>query len=142
MYVHVGTNIAQITTGSTLIVEQDKALHGCIESAHLWLSESTSTLKNLGFTENDCDKFVFTRRRKGVRTTVMIYVGDVSRFKSHITAVIHEVEKRCDKLRVSIKPIHSYLGMVFDFTTKDQVAVNDFGMIEDSISTTHTDVAE
>ena len=60
-----------------------------------------------------------------------------SRFKSHITAFIHELEKRYDT-----GPIHSYLGMVFDFTMKDYVAINQIGMIEDIISTTQTDVLE
>ena len=81
----------------------------------------------MGFIENDCDPCILIRRHQGVRTTVIIYVDDVmitSRFKSHITAVILELEKRYDKLKVSTGPIHSFLGMVFDFTMKEYVAIN------------------
>ena len=38
-----------VTISGTLIVELDKALYGCIESARLWFNEITSTLKNMGF---------------------------------------------------------------------------------------------
>ena len=44
-----------VKPGGTIIVEINRALYGCIESVKLWFEELTETLKNMGFSPNDCD---------------------------------------------------------------------------------------
>ena len=66
-----------VTSGGTIVVELNRSLYGCIESAKLWFEELTNTLKNMGFSPNDCDPCLLTRNQNGVRTTVIIYVDDL-----------------------------------------------------------------
>ena len=57
-------------------------------------------------------------------------------------SVISTSDKKCNKLKVSTGKIHSYIGMVFDFTHSENVSVNQTGMIEDVIGTTCATVKE
>ena len=54
----------------TLVVELDKALYGCIESALLWYQELVSFLSFTGFTPNLYDICVLNRDKGGVHTTI------------------------------------------------------------------------
>ena len=65
-----------VTQSGTIMVELDRALYGCIESARLWFDELLSTLKSIVFFANDCDPCIMTRCSEGVRTTVVIYTDD------------------------------------------------------------------
>ena len=65
-----------VTQSGTIMVELDRALYGCIESARLWFDELLSTLKSMFFFANDCDPCIMTRYSEGVRTTVVIYTDD------------------------------------------------------------------
>ena len=66
------------------------------------------------FIENVCDPCILTRGCKGIRTTLIIYVDDVmimSRFWSHITAVIYALKKEYDKIEIFTKLVHSYIAL-------------------------------
>ena len=133
-----------VTPGGTIVVELNRALYGCIESAKLWFEELTNTLKNMGFSPNDCDPCVLTRYQNGVRTTVIIYVDDLmitSKKLRYIQEVITSLEKKYDKLKVSTGKIHSYIGMVFSFTA-DTVIIDQIGMVEDILISTRTAIDE
>ena len=146
MLVQADPTMAQyVTQTGTIIVELDRALYGCIESARLWFDELSSTLKEMGFIANDCDPCVMTRYNKGVRITVIIYVDDLlisSRLLTLILWVITTLEKKYGKLKVSSGKVHSYIGMVLDFTNPEYVSVNQTGMIEDIISSTRAAVED
>ena len=133
-----------VTPGGTIIVELNRALYGCIESAKLWFEELTNTLKNMGFSPNDCDPCLLTRYQNGVRTTVIIYVDDLmitSKKFRYIQEVITSLEKKYDKLKISTGKIHSYIGMVFNFTT-NVLIIDQIGMIEDILISTRIAIDE
>ena len=65
-----------VTQSGTIMVELDRALYVCIESARLWFDELLSTLKSMYCFANDCDPCIMTRYSEGVRTTVVIYTDD------------------------------------------------------------------
>ena len=79
------------------------------------------------FFANDCDPCIMTRCSEGVRATVVIYTDDhliSNRKLLHMESVISTSDKKCNKLKVSTGKIHSYIGMVFDFTHSENVSVN------------------
>ncbi len=43
----------------TVVVELDKALHGCVESAALWYDDLKKTIQRDGFDENPYDRCIF-----------------------------------------------------------------------------------
>jgi hypothetical protein len=43
----------------TVVVELDKALHGCVESATLWYDDLKKTIQRDGFDENPYDRCIF-----------------------------------------------------------------------------------
>ena len=144
MLVRANPAMAQyVSQTGTIIVELDRALYGCIESAKLWFDELSSTLKMMGFIANDCDPCIMTKYIKGVRITVIIYVDDLlisCRILVHILWVISSLERKYGKLKVSSGKVHSIIGMVLDFTNPDYVSVNQTGMIEDIITSTRAAV--
>ena len=146
MLVRANPAMAQyVSQTGTIIVELDRALYGCIESAKLWFDELSSTLKTMGFIANDCDPCIMTKYIKGVRITVIIYVDDLlisCRILVHILWVISSLERKYGKLKVSSGKVHSYIGMVLDFTNPDYVSVNQTGMIEDIITSTRAAVED
>ena len=61
----------------TLVVELDRALYGCIESALLWFKELTTFLTTLHLVPNPHDSCVMNRDDAGGQLTVGIYVDDI-----------------------------------------------------------------
>ena len=49
----------------TILVQLEKALYGCIQSAVLWDDELSNTLKDLGYKKNPYDTCVFNKVRDG-----------------------------------------------------------------------------
>ena len=129
----------------SLLVELDRALYGCVESARLWYNELSTTLINEGFTPNDCDACIFNKTVRGTQITIIVYVDDLmimSKKSKLIKAIITALEAKYDKLKISTGKIHNYLGMVFDFSNPSHVSVDQIGMVEDIISTTRTAVQQ
>ena len=54
----------------TLVVELDRALYGCIESALLWHKELSGFLNRIGFTPNAQDICVLNRNDKAGKATI------------------------------------------------------------------------
>ena len=133
-----------VSPSGTIIVLLNQALYDCIVSARPWFDELSGTLRNMGFLPNDCDPCFMTRYCHCVRTTVIIYVDDLmitSKESYHINADIIALEQKYDKLAVSTGKIHSYIGIVFDFTS-DYVTVNQIGMIQDILKSTRASVED
>ena len=76
---------------------------------------------------------------KGVSITVVIYVDDLLLVCTDIQvihAVIGALKKRYGEVITAEGLIHSYLGLVIDFTEAPIVTLNQTGMIEDIITST------
>ena len=129
----------------SLLVELDRALYGCVESARLWYDELSTTLIKDGYIFNDCDPCIFNKTVGGTQITIIVYVDDLmilSKNPRLIKAIIDTLEDKYDKLKVSSGKVHNYLGMVFDFTNPTYVSVDQIGMVEDIISSTRTSVQQ
>ena len=134
-----------IAKDGSLLVELDRALYGCVESARLWYDELSTTLIKDGYLPNDCDPCIFNKTTGGIQITIIVYVDDLmilSKNPALIEAIIATLEGKYDKLKVSSGKIHNYLGMVFDFTDPTHVSVDQIGMVEDIISSTRTSVQD
>ena len=65
------------------MVELDRALYGCIESALLWFRELSGFLTRKGFSSNPYDICVMNKTFKAGRATIGIYVDDILLTCSH-----------------------------------------------------------
>ena len=135
---------AYVRADGTLIVELNQALYGCVESAQLWYTELTDTLKALGFRMNDTDPCILNRTDNGIQITVVIYVDDLlmACIKSDpIDDLISALREKYEDIKVVTGKTHNYLGMVIDFSTPHVVTLNQTGMVLDIITTTRAAVA-
>ena len=117
----------------TMIVQLDKALYGCVESAKLWYQHLINTLEKIGFVRNPHDDCILNCTMEGSQCTVCVYVDDLLITSTQAT----NVQKVIEALRSTYKTItehtgsvHNYLGMQFDFTTEGAVKVSMKGYIE------------
>jgi hypothetical protein len=126
-----------LNTDGTLVVELDRALYGCIESALLWFRELSGFLTKIGFVANPYDICVMNRTTKAGKATIGIYVDDILLTCSHPSladTIIQDLEKEYKQLKVNRGLMHNYLGMVLDFSHKVVVKVSQSGMIEEIAS--------
>jgi hypothetical protein len=106
-----------------IIVELDKALYGCIQSARAWYDTFSRALSTLGFVINEKDPCVFNMADEDgkIIASVFIHVDDgylscvndeiVRKFKSQLEKIFtHGVTW-------NEGDFHEYLGMVMDFST-------------------------
>ena len=122
----------------TMIVRLNKALYGCVESGKLWNEEITRQLVSMGFRQNPYDECLFNRTSdSGIQCTVVVFVDDL-KFTCTDKAVIDEdVEKlrtKYKEITVHEGDVHSYLGMNFDYSVRDQVKITMKGYIDDLIN--------
>ena len=123
-----------INPDGTLIVELDRALYGCIESALLWYQELSGFLAHHGFKPNPYDPCVMNRKCKAGLATLGLSVNDILFTCSNPTlasTIIQELEDEYKQLKVTRGLSHNYLGMVLDFSDKGVVHVSQCGMIEE-----------
>ena len=120
-----------------------KALYGCVESAKLWNDNISKTLTDDGFVPNPQDPCVFNKgtAKDKDQITVVVYVDDL--------LVTCANQKRIDNLwklmrakyakpsqpDISVKagPVISYLGMTFDFSVRGEVAMTQYGFVNDLV---------
>jgi hypothetical protein len=66
-----------VTSSEEIVMELDKALYGCIQSARLWYDKLRSVLEKNGFKANDIDQCVFNKTVNGEQITLIVYVDDI-----------------------------------------------------------------
>ncbi len=123
-------------TDGTLVVELDKALYGCIESALLWYQEISTFLISIGFVQNPYDICVLNRDCPLGRTTIGIYVDDLiitSSIPTLVSSAIKSIEDKYIQLKIQEGTRHNYLGMVLDFSDPGYVHINQAGMIQEIV---------
>ena len=125
----------------SLVVELDRALYGCIESALLWYTELSTFLHTLGFLPNDSDPCVYNRTVDNVQITVGVYVDDLiitSKNEALIIELTTALQVRYKEIKIIEGLVHNYLGMVLDFSLAPLVMITQTGMIEDIVNTPMT----
>lgn len=124
----------------SVVVELDKALYGCLQSAQLWYQELSSTLEEASFKANPSDICVFNRMKGGKQTTIAIYVDDLlvtTEKQSEIDSIIALLTAKYKEIKVTTGDTHNYVGIVLRFIPGG-VIVNQTGMVEDIIKTAPT----
>jgi hypothetical protein len=128
----------------TMVVELDKALYGCIESAALWYNELTEKLTKLGFIPNPYDICVFNKTEAdGSQTTIVLHVDDM--FVSNIKAEhLRELNKQLQDLYGQTKynegKVLDYLGLRLDFTVPGEASVTMDRAIAEILREAGTDI--
>ena len=108
-----------------IIVLLIRASYGCIESGKLWKESLTTKLLDLRFIQNRYDDCVFNR------STIVVYVDDLLITcvdDTTISGMIEELRIEFKSVTVNVGVVHSYLGMIFDFSDLKilRVSMEDF----------------
>lgn len=123
-----------LTPGRTIVVELKKALYGCVESSKLWYDLLTSCFEAIGYVKNPIDACILNKSVNGIQCTVAIYVDDLLITCKDIN-MINEVQdmlnKRFENIQMHEGPVHSYLGMSWDFSVSGEVKVTADGYTRD-----------
>jgi hypothetical protein len=126
-----------IEPDGSIVVELDKALYGCVESARLWYDHISATLTDIGFVKNQHDICVFNLQKDGKQCTVCLHVDDLLITcvdESIIESVVSSIEAQYKTITLHTGKVHSYLGMTFNFSTPGKVKVSMEGYVRDIIS--------
>jgi virulence-associated protein VapD len=119
--------------GDYIVVNLDKALYGCVESAKLWYDDLKQTLNKAGFIANTIDGCVFNKGIGVNQCTVVLHVDDMlitSRNVKDRTELIAALESRyTEGVTMHEGPKISYLGMTFDWSIKGEVSITQEGYI-------------
>jgi len=113
------------------------AIYGMIESALRWYELFSSTLTDMGFIINPCDKCTVNKIINGSQCTVCWYVDDIK--VSHvdenvIDMVVDEIEAKFGELSRSKGNMHTFLGMDIEILSDKKVAISTPQHIEEVIS--------
>lgn len=107
-----------LRANGTILVQLEKALYGCIQSAVLWCDELSSTLEGLGYTKNPYDTCVFNKIREDQIDTILVYVDDLlltSRSQVELHSIANALRSRYGGVTVKTGTQHDFLGISWDF---------------------------
>jgi hypothetical protein len=133
IYPHLNTYLNNKGEISVVLV---RALYGCIESGKLWNETLSAKLESLHFVKNKYDDCVFNRIDNGVQCTVVIYVDDLLMScvdSETINTVLDELRKEFNTVTAHMGLVHSYLGMILDFSEPKALRVRMDGFVEDML---------
>ena len=120
-----------------ILVQLEKALYGCIQSAVLWYDELSSTLEGLGYIKNPYDTCVFNKKRESQIDTVLVYVDDLlltSRSQVELHAVPNALRSRYGGVTVKTGTQHDFLGISWDFRVHGEVTLQMEGYVSNILS--------
>lgn len=96
-----------------------RSLYGlCQSSGNLFREISRFLIDELGFVANQKDVCSFARVRKGVQTSLVLFIDDIlmtSVSESHLNIFIKEFQRRFPKVTVKSGDTLPYLGMLLNF---------------------------
>jgi hypothetical protein len=111
----------------SVIVRLDKALYGCKESALLWYKTLANVLEKYGMRKCPYDMCLFCKDLSdGLQLTVGVYVDDLKTTcakREGIDDLIYYLKVHFGEITVHEGKVHSYLGMVFDYTLQGKCFV-------------------
>ena len=120
-----------------LTIRLRKALYGLLESAKLWYDTISKLLVENGFNANPQEPCIFNKSVNDVQCTICLYVDDLMITCADpelLRQVIKELESKFEGTKANIAKVHSYLGMMFNFTEKGQVKITMEGYINEILS--------
>jgi hypothetical protein len=124
--------------GDYIIVNLDRALYGCVESAKLWYDDLKDTLYKAGYKVNALDECVFNRGEGKEQCTIALHVDDMIITcvnESTIVELISKLKERyTEGVTVHEGPVVSYLGMTFDWSQPGQVKITQEGYITEMLN--------
>ena len=126
-----------LRANGTILVQLEKALYGCIQSAVLWYDELSSTLEGLGYTKNPHDTCVFNKIREGQIDTILVYVDDLlltSRSQVELHSVANALRSRYGGVTVKTGTQHDFLGISWDFRVPGEVSLRMEGYVSNILS--------
>ncbi len=121
----------------TILVQLQKALYGCIQSAVLWYEELSSTLEGLGYCRNPYDKCVYNKVSDGKTNTILVYVDDLlltSSKQSDLELVANALRERYGGVTVRSGQEHNFLGINWDFRTPGEVSLSMEGYVSNILN--------
>jgi hypothetical protein len=107
-----------------LVVELKRALYGCLMSARLWYDRLAGVLVSAGYVVNPCDICVFNKIIGTNKSTVLFHVDDLkigSDNAADTDKLLAVLQKEFKEIKIVRGKIHSYLGMLFDYSVKSIV---------------------
>jgi hypothetical protein len=123
--------------GEYIVVNLDKALYGCVESAKLWYDDLKGTLNKAGYKANALDECVFNKGQGEEQCTIVLHVDDLMitcKNGSKIDELIASLKERyTEGVTIHEGPVVSYLGMTFDWTKSGEVKITQEGYIKDML---------
>jgi len=124
--------------GDYIIVNLDRALYGCVESAKLWYDDLKETLYKAGYKVNALDECVFNKGEGIEQCTIALHVDDMiitCKNKNTIEELIYKLKERyTEGVTVHEGPVVSYLGMTFDWSQHGQVKITQEGYIAEMLN--------
>ena len=122
----------------TIVMELDKALYGCVESAKLWYDLLRSTLEESGYIANPSEPCVLNKMHAdGKQSTCVLYVDDLfitTHSPQHGYELRDHLLNKFKEATFHEGPVHSYLGMTFDFSIKGEVKVSQEGYVAELLN--------
>jgi len=121
----------------SMLVELDKALYGCIQSARLWYNMLKEKLENDGFVMNPGDWCVFNKGVGDKQITIMFHVDDLmmtARLEADLDKLEIMLKREFKDLKIQRGVVHEYLGRKCDFSIAGEVSVTMAGKIEKIIA--------
>lgn len=122
-----------------VIVQLDRALYGCVESAALWYENLRTTMTGLGYERNSYDNCVFNKTDNGVQCTATVHVDDLfitSTSVDMIESLSEGLRKRYGEISKTSGTVLNYLGMVFDLSHPGEARVTMRGYVEELLLST------
>jgi hypothetical protein len=113
------------TENGGIYVKLKKALYGLIESANLWFKHISSALKRYGYVQTESDQCVMVKTVGDKKCVVMLYVDDLkARGSQELTEeLVRLLTIDYKEITVNRGKIHSYLGMLFDYSVPGEVKI-------------------
>ena len=117
-----------IRPDGTMVVQLDKALYGCLQSARLWYDHFAATLVKIGYVVCPHDACIFNKfgEQDDIISTLVIHVDDgfVSAISENDLDMLQEsLTNELKQVKFHRGRVHNYLGMKLDFTTLDRVEI-------------------
>jgi hypothetical protein len=125
-----------------LLVQCQNALYGTMVASLLYYRKFVKSLTKIGFVLNPYDPCVANKMIGGNQMTICFHVDDCK--LSHLSAktndrMIKHLRKEYEsifedgsgKMAVSRGKVHTYLGMVLDYTVRGQVKLNMFDFLKE-----------
>ncbi len=112
-----------ILQDGSIVVELDKCLYGCIESAQQWFFTLEAELKRLGYEQNPYDKCVFTKGS----CMIAFHVDDlliIAATEDEIDTFFAEFTTTFPNVAKHRGTTHHYLGMIFNFKDNHTVEID------------------